>query len=163
MIRLVICCLLAVMMPSASAKSLAGSVDIFAYPSEGQSKEQQEQDDYQCFTWARDQTGFDPINARAPDVKEAKQPAADGSRARGALRGATRGAILGEVIDDDAGKGAEIGATIGAMRARREAKESASSKAAAENLSKQDEFTALNNNFREAMSLCLEARGYAVN
>jgi len=38
----------------------AGSDEIFIYPKQGQSAEQQAQDRYECHRWAVDQTGFDP-------------------------------------------------------------------------------------------------------
>lgn len=34
--------------------------DLFAYPKNAQSKEQQATDRYECYRWASDQTGFDP-------------------------------------------------------------------------------------------------------
>jgi hypothetical protein len=34
--------------------------ELFVYPKEGQSKEQQAKDRYECYRWAVDQTGFDP-------------------------------------------------------------------------------------------------------
>jgi hypothetical protein len=40
-------------------EALAG-VEVFVYPSKGQSKEQQEQDEFGCYKWAKEQTGFDP-------------------------------------------------------------------------------------------------------
>jgi hypothetical protein len=35
----------------------------FAYPRNGQSAEQQSTDRYECHTWSKDQTGFDPVQA----------------------------------------------------------------------------------------------------
>jgi hypothetical protein len=31
---------------------------LYIYPSEGRSKEQQEADEFQCYRWARDESGF---------------------------------------------------------------------------------------------------------
>jgi hypothetical protein len=36
------------------------SEDLFVYPKQGQSEEQQATDRYQCYSWAKSQTGFDP-------------------------------------------------------------------------------------------------------
>ena len=44
---------------SAQAPPAAPS-DVFIYPKEGQSEEQQAQDRYECHSWASGQTGFDP-------------------------------------------------------------------------------------------------------
>jgi len=40
--------------------ALSDSEDIYVYPRNGQSEEQQAQDRYECHRWAVDQTGFDP-------------------------------------------------------------------------------------------------------
>jgi hypothetical protein len=38
----------------------ANASDVYAYPQNGQTDEQQSNDRYECHTWARSQTGFDP-------------------------------------------------------------------------------------------------------
>ena len=48
-----------------AAQSLSGSVGLFVYPAKDQSKQQQEQDDYQCYAWARDESNFDPMTTRS--------------------------------------------------------------------------------------------------
>ena len=35
--------------------------EMFIYPSKGQSAAQQDKDKYECYNWAKGQTGFDPI------------------------------------------------------------------------------------------------------
>ena len=35
--------------------------DPFIYPDKGQSNEQMEKDKYECYSWAKGQTGFDPM------------------------------------------------------------------------------------------------------
>jgi hypothetical protein len=37
-----------------------GQSDLIVYPKNGQTKEQQAADDYECHTWAKNQSGFDP-------------------------------------------------------------------------------------------------------
>ncbi|MFQ5973877.1 MAG: hypothetical protein ACE5Q3_16240, partial [Alphaproteobacteria bacterium] len=37
----------------------------YVYPAEGQTPEQQAQDEYQCYQWARGQTGYDPTQPQA--------------------------------------------------------------------------------------------------
>ena len=44
---------------------------MFVFPEKGQSKEQQEQDQFTCYKWAKEQTGFDPnqqVAAAPPPV-----------------------------------------------------------------------------------------------
>jgi hypothetical protein len=53
---------------SASPSTAASSGppdDVYAYPRNGQSEEQQSRDRYECHRWAADQTGFDPTRAGA--------------------------------------------------------------------------------------------------
>lgn len=40
--------------------------ELVVYPSKGQSKEQMERDKYECYQWAKQQTGFDPMQGRRP-------------------------------------------------------------------------------------------------
>ena len=35
--------------------------DVFIYPNKGQSQKQQDKDKYECYGWAKQQTGFDPM------------------------------------------------------------------------------------------------------
>jgi hypothetical protein len=50
--------------PSAQADGSdgRGAMSLYVYPKNGQSKQQTENDRYQCHEWAVGQTGFDPIN-----------------------------------------------------------------------------------------------------
>ena len=43
----------------------------FVFPEKGQSPEQQEQDDFTCYKWAKQQTGYDPEH---PDLAAAPPP-----------------------------------------------------------------------------------------
>jgi hypothetical protein len=51
--------------------------DLFIYPNKGQTKQQQEKDKYECYIWAKQQTGFDPMAqptaTASPPAQEAKQ------------------------------------------------------------------------------------------
>jgi hypothetical protein len=46
--------------PESEATTSATTTDIFIYPKNGQSEEQQAKDRYECHSWAANQTGFDP-------------------------------------------------------------------------------------------------------
>jgi len=43
-----------------SAEPPAAASELYSYPKNGQTAEQQEQDRYECHRWAADQSGFDP-------------------------------------------------------------------------------------------------------
>jgi hypothetical protein len=69
----------------ASATTEAPAADIFLYPRNGQSAEQQGTDRYECHRWAADQTGFDPTIASGGVASaDASNKRADYFRAMGA-------------------------------------------------------------------------------
>ena len=51
--------------------------ELIVYPNDDQSPDQQEQDQFQCYTWAKGQTGFDPMApptaSKPPPQKEPQQ------------------------------------------------------------------------------------------
>jgi hypothetical protein len=81
----------------------------FIYPAQGQTQAQQSNDEVQCYSWARQQTGYDP-STQAPSGSSAQTGGAVRGAAGGALGGVVVGAIAGNV-----GKGAAIGAGVGAL------------------------------------------------
>jgi hypothetical protein len=163
--------------------SAAQKVGLYAYPSKGQSHDQQLIDESDCYNSAQQQTGVDPGMAapQAPssaDVQAAQSQAAEaapeakGGRARGAARGAVGGAVIGGIAGN-AGAGAAIGATAGTVRGGRQqrqaneaSKQQASSQAGAQVQQQyQSEKAAYNqkmDTFKRAFSACMEARGYSV-
>jgi hypothetical protein len=63
---------------AASTEPPAAAGELYSYPKNGQSPEQQEQDRYECHRWAVDQSGFDPTQSGGgtpPDP--AKRPGYD--------------------------------------------------------------------------------------
>jgi hypothetical protein len=155
----------------ASDKTLASSVGVMVYPSKGQSGDQQAQDEAQCFAWARDQSGYDPMNLPPPPRAPLVSTEHSGDVARGALGGAAVGAAGGALIGaiaGNAGKGAGIGAATGllagglhahAQDEREEERDKAQAQARIDE--QQAARQELVQKFRRAMSVCLEARGYA--
>jgi hypothetical protein len=99
----------------------ASAQEIFVYPAKGQTAEQTEKDKFECYQWAKQQTGFDPtqpVSAAPTQPAPAAPPPASspgGERVKGAARGAAVGAVVGEIANDDAGKGAAAGAAAGTM------------------------------------------------
>jgi outer membrane lipoprotein SlyB len=160
-IRIVIVfCALTLLVPLA-----AQAQDPIVYPSQGQSNEQMEQDKFQCYNWAKQQTGFDPMQVptatSAPPPQQSEGPGVVGGAGRGALGGLAVGAIAG-----DAKKGAAIGAAsgglIGGMRRndRRRQNEQQQQQWANQQAAN---YTHQRNNYNRAYSACLQGRGYTVN
>lgn len=136
---------------------------VFAYPNQGQSQEQQSRDRYECHTWSVQQTGFDPSNPNASvAVPQSQDPGPQGERIAGAARGAAAGAIIGEIVDDDAGKGAAVGATVGVLKGG--AKRRQARRRAAEQQKQQQAAVAGNasSNYNRAFGACMTGRGYTV-
>ncbi len=151
------CVCLLVPMPSSAQ-------ELIIYPNQGQSSEQQEQDQFQCYNWAKGQSGFDPM--APPTTKTAPPPkqAPKGGVGRGAIRGGITGLAVG-AIAGDAGKGAAIGATSGGLfggmrRSDQRAQEEARKKQWAQQ--EASTYQAGRSNYNRAYSACLEGRGYTV-
>ena len=70
----------------------------YVYPAKGQSPEQQKRDESACYSWAVQQSGFDP--AKPPPQQAPAQPAttASGTTPGAGMRGAARGAIVGSAL-----------------------------------------------------------------
>ncbi len=69
--------------------------ELMIYPKENQSQEQQEQDKFQCYSWARGETGFDPMAPPTATEPPPRKAAKQGGVARGAAGGAIVGGIFG--------------------------------------------------------------------
>ena len=96
---------------------IAKSLGLYVFPSNNQSTDQQAKDEMDCFTWAKNQTGIDPLNPPKVQADQVKK-GPDGSAVRGAAGGAAAGAAIG-AIAGDTGKGAAIGAVVGGLRGKR--------------------------------------------
>lgn len=139
-----------------SDHALAG-LEVFVYPSKGQTKEQQEQDEFACYKWAKEQTGFDPTQP----MQQAAAPPPQGGAAKGAAKGAAIGAI-GGAIGGDAGKGAAIGAGVGAAGGAARRRKGEQQQAASQQKTKQ-EYDAKVDGYKRAFSACMTGRGYTVS
>lgn len=135
---------------------LAGAADIFVFPKNAQTKEQQEQDEFSCYKWAKEQTGFDPNKP----VEQASAPAPKGGAVSGAAKGAAVGAI-GGAIAGDAGKGAAIGAGVGAAGGAHKKRKGEKQQAAAQQQATQQQQASVDG-YQRAFGACMEGKGYTV-
>jgi len=139
---------------------IAKSLGLFVFPSNNQSADQQSKDEMDCFTWAKNQTGVDPLNP--PKVEAAQvDKGADGSMVRGAAGGAAAGAAIG-AIAGDTGKGAAIGAVVGGLRGRAASNAQKQGQQAANNQAAANSEKAMMDNYKKAFSACMEGKGYTV-
>ena len=145
------------------------NADVYFYPKQGQSRDQQDRDRYECSTWVRRQTGFDPSLVH-PDhiapVRVVAVPPPGASVAGGAVAGAVVGAAV--VRPRDAGQGAAVGAIAGALlgavagSSRQAAANAEQSRINAARESQQQRVDARALDYRRALTACLEGRGYSV-
>ena len=141
--------------------SWAGQV---VYPAKGQSPEQQKQDEAACYSWAVDNSGYDPANPPPSPSATAQNSRSDrptGARVRGALRGAA----IGEIADGDTGDAALAGAAMAGSRQRRQrrrANQQAQAGAAQQQQAAMAQQQAGQDGFNKARAACLEGRGYTV-
>ena len=158
----------------AQGQSLAATMDVYVFPSSGQDSSQQSKDESECYNWAVSNVGTDPFELAKQSQSDAElaqaqtqaaQQTGKGAGAQGALRGAAAGALIGEIASDDAGKGAAWGAAAGAVRGRRkgaQAQQQATQQAAAQQESREQATESELTNFKNAFSVCLEAKEYMV-
>jgi hypothetical protein len=124
----------------------AASLGLHAYPASGQAPALQQKDERACYSWAQQNTGFDPL-APSPGAASSGRPPA----ARGAAKGAAVGAVTGSVS-----RGAALGAATGAVvgRSRGTSDQQQEQQAQIE----QQQFEG----FRRSFTACLDGRGYSV-
>lgn len=165
---------LAVPLAANAQQSLGSTMDVYVFPAEGQDSSQQSKDEAECYEWAAGNTGTDPFDLAKQEQGDQQQAQADqqaaeqagqGSGARGAVRGAAAGALIGEIANDDASEGAAWGAAAGAIRGRRQgraAQQDAQQQAAAQAEQREEVTEQELANFKNAFSVCLEAKEYMV-
>ncbi len=158
----------------ATRKSLAATINVYVFPTLGQTPEQQSIDEAACYNWAVQNVGTDPFALQKQSEEQQQQAAqtqqeiaskGKGAGAVGAVGGAAAGALIGEIASDDAGKGAAWGALGGAIIARRRtqrAKADASQHVEQQNQQAQQATAEQIENFKKAFSVCLEAKKYMV-
>ncbi len=163
---------------------------VIAYPAAGQSQQQQQKDQYECHSWAMQQTGVDPTQG----PPRAQQAYADPPPSRGSsgflgvggdrnllggeggtLSDAATGAGIGAIggaIAGDAAAGAIIGAASSAIfggiaRSSREQEQrdwerQQQQRTQQQNAQAQARWQEQMNGYRRAFSVCMSSRDYRV-
>jgi hypothetical protein len=144
------------------------TLGLFVYPGSGQDAAKQGQDESECYAWAKQQTGIDPLG---PPTQAAAAEVPKGGAVKGAARGAARGAAVGAIVDNnrvldegnlDAGEGAAAGAAAGAVRGRRKQKKAEKQAQAQAQQAAQSQDVQKKETFKKAWGACLEGRAYSV-
>jgi hypothetical protein len=150
-------CVIMVTYSIVAAQSISSSLGVVPYPSKGQSPAQQNKDEGECYAWAKQQTGIDPMAVASAPPPPSGPAAGGGERVKGAARGAAGGAAVG-AIAGDTGKGAAIGAVVGTAAGGRQARQNQ----AAQQQQAQAQKGATIQQFNKAFGACMEGRGYTV-
>lgn len=139
---------------------IAKSLGMYVFPAKDQNKDQQDLDEFSCYKWAKEQTGYDPMNPTKVTAQQV-DTGPDGTAVRTTAKGAAMGAAIGAIAGDP-GKGAAIGATSGAFLgvAQKRHGDAAEQQQAQASATQQEQ--AMLNDYKKAFSVCLEGKGYTV-
>lgn len=134
--------------------------ELYIYPAGGQSNEQMDKDKYECYNWAKTDSGFDPMAAPTATSPPPEGQKKSGGVAKGGLAGAATGAIIGD-NRTAARRGAVTGGLIGGVR---QSSHNQKVEQQQQQHAEQQASTSANNrdNYNRAYSACLEGRGYSV-
>ncbi len=143
--------------------------DLMIYPAKGQSNDQMEKDKFECYTWAKNQTGFDPMQmptATSPPPSGQKK-SVGGSALKGGVAGGAGGAVIGGITGGRKGarRGAAIGGlsggAIGGMRSSSQNRQTEQQRKQWEQ-QQANQYMHQRNQYNRAHAACLEGRGYTV-
>ena len=167
-------CLIAPSITMAQQKSLAATLNVYVFPTQGQSSSQESEDEASCFQWAQQNTGVNPFTLQQQEQQQQQQSAQQqqkiqqsgaGAGAAGAVGGAAAGALIGGISGHSASAAAGYGAAAGFLFARRRArekKEQASQQASQQSQQASQSTSQEMGNFKKAFSCCLKAKNYMV-
>lgn len=145
---------------------------MYFYPSQGQSVERQDRDRFECYQWARNQTGTDPgmtpLRGPAPEYDAPQVTgagAAVGAVAGAAIGAASTGPRYGRGHGGGSAEGMIMGAIIGSIIGAAAENAGAEAQARANEARVRRDAAASDvplDGFRRAMGACMSSRGYAI-
>lgn len=139
--------------------------ELIVFPAKGQSDEQMDKDKYDCYNWAKKETGFDPMLVPTASAPPPKQKETKASAGRGAVGGALLGAGLGKITGGSTKKGAVVGGVGGAVvgGSRKAGTQEENKKANQQWANEQgSEYAKKRNHYNRAFAACMEGKGYTV-
>ena len=155
--------------PPVARSPVAPVAPVYFYPEQGQGEGRQDRDRYECYRWAVRESGSDPgmTTVREPRPYANAPVTRDGA---GVVVGAATGAVLGAAVSGPrhAGENMVIGAIFGAalgaaaQESRAQRVERAQANAEARDEADRSAARVPVDNFRRAMSACMQGRGYRV-
>ena len=82
-----------------TSPTIAQSLGLYAFPPQGKDAAAQEADEMACFKWAKEQTGYDPMNPTQLTVAPI-DTSPDGSAIVGGAKGTAAGTALGAIAGE---------------------------------------------------------------
>ena len=131
---------------------------LMIYPANGQDSAQQQNDEGACFSWAKNETGIDPMAAGVEAPTSAQQ------QSGGAVGGALKGAAIGGIVGGS--DGAKTGAAVGVVggRSRQNSRNRSAQQQQQAQAEQANSINAENQaTFERAYGVCLQGRGYTVS
>jgi len=134
--------------------------ELMIFPNADQSAEQQEEDKFFCYGWAKGESSFDPM--APPTATEA--PPQQQAKKGGVGKGLVRGAVVGQIVGGDSKstrRGAAAGVAVGGMRSQDQKRKEAQAREQWE----QEQvriYTENRNRYNRAYAACLEGKNYTV-
>jgi len=139
--------------------------EFMIYPKKGQSQQQMDKDKSECYSWAKQQSRFDPMAPPTASTPPPQAEAQKGGVGKGAVRGGLVGVTVG-AIAGDAGKGAAIGAASGALLGGMRRRDQVAQENQAQQQWAQQEsakYEQGRSEYNRAFSACMQGRDYTVN
>ena len=140
--------------------STMAQADVMVYPKKGQSNDQMEKDKYECYGWAKNKTGFDPMATPTASTP----PPSDEQKKGGVIKGAAVGAAAGSIFGSSSKNtrnSAYAGAAIGGIRQSRQNRKRSEERAQWEQ-NEANRYANARNEYNRAYGACLDGRGYSV-
>ena len=141
--------------------------DFVVYPAKGQSQDQTERDKFECYNWAKQESGFDPMKTPTASSPRPVREKETWGAGKGALGGGLVGAGVGGIAGG--GRGALIGGALGAGGGAAVGGMNRSSQRKREDQRQRDweqqevsKYRAGRSAYNRAYAACLEGRGYSV-
>ena len=150
-----------VILAATGVAATASASDLIVFPNADQDKEQQQQDEYTCYNWAKGETGFDPM--AVPTATE-PPPQESATKKGGAGRGLVRGAAVGQIAGGDSKstkRGAAAGAAVGGMRRQDQVRKEEAERERWEQ-EQQQIYVENRNRYNRAFAACMEGKDYTV-
>jgi len=134
--------------------------ELYIYPAQDQSAEQMDKDKHECYKWASNDTGFDPMEVPTTSTAPPSGQKKSGGVVKGGLAGAATGVIIGDNRKATR-RGAAAGGLIGGVR---QSSHNTRVDQSQQQWEQQEASRYANerNNYNRAYSACLEGRGYTV-